>query len=63
MQSRTHRKTLLATTAATTLTVSATAAVWPERAAQTQASAPAGVTTDAGTIRVIAQERAFTSPI
>ena len=63
MQIRTRCKTPFATTAATAVRLSATAALWPECAAQAQASAPASVTADAGTIRVITQERAFTSPI
>ena len=48
MQTGYHRKTLLATTAATAVRLSATAALWPERSAHAQASAPAGVTADAG---------------
>jgi len=59
MQARTHRETPLVTTAAATLTSSAAAALWHERAAQPQASSPASVTTDAGTIHLITQECVF----
>ena len=59
MQTRTHRETPLATSAAATLTSLAAAALWHERAARAQASSPASVTTDAGAIRTITQECVF----
>jgi hypothetical protein len=62
MQTRTHRKTLLVSATAASLALSATAALWPERAAQAQASAPTSIHTDAGTIRAIPDAKFFKKP-
>jgi hypothetical protein len=53
---------MLATAAAATFALAVTAALWPDSAAQAQASAPTSIHTDSGTIRAIPKEKFFKAP-